>query len=56
MTRGYLRLRELPGLGLPITEYPLPEVRARWQGPDRAEAAGTERPASESTGRRRDDR
>jgi hypothetical protein len=32
VTRGYLRLRALPGLGLPITEYPLPEVRARWQG------------------------
>ncbi|WP_435011293.1 hypothetical protein P12x_002600 [Tundrisphaera lichenicola] len=32
VTRGYLRLRELPALGLPITEYPLPEVRARWQG------------------------
>lgn len=31
VTRGYLRLRELPGLGLPITEYPLPEARARWQ-------------------------
>lgn len=33
VTRGYLRLLELPGLGLPITEYPLPEARARWQGP-----------------------
>jgi len=31
VTRGYLRLRELPGLDLPLTEYPLPEVRARWQ-------------------------
>jgi hypothetical protein len=31
VTRGYLRLRELPELGLPITEYPLPEARARWQ-------------------------
>jgi hypothetical protein len=29
VTRGYLRLRELPALGLPITEYPLPEVRCR---------------------------
>jgi hypothetical protein len=28
VTRGWRRLRELPGLGLPITEYPLPEVRA----------------------------
>lgn len=32
VTRGYLRLQELPGLGLPIAEYPLPEARARWQG------------------------
>jgi hypothetical protein len=39
VTRGYLRLRTLPGLGLPLTEYPLPEVRARWQ---------TENPAAES--------
>ena len=31
VTRGYLRLLELPGSGLPLTEYPLPEVRARWQ-------------------------
>jgi hypothetical protein len=29
VTRGYLRLRELPALGLPITEYPLPEARSR---------------------------
>jgi len=33
VTRGYLRLKELPTLGLPITEYPPPEVRARWQAP-----------------------
>src|SRR6478735_3944276 len=32
VTRAYLRLRELPELGLPITEYPLPEALARWQG------------------------
>jgi hypothetical protein len=31
VTRGYLRLVELKGLDVPITEYPLPEVRARWQ-------------------------
>jgi hypothetical protein len=31
VTRGYLRLRGLPELGLPLTEYPLPEVRSRWQ-------------------------
>jgi hypothetical protein len=29
VTRGWRRLQELPGLGLPIIEYPLPEVRAR---------------------------
>jgi hypothetical protein len=33
VTEGYLRLRELPGSGLPLTEYPLPMVRARWQDP-----------------------
>src|SRR5437764_2463495 len=27
VTRGWLRLQELPSLGLPIIEYPLPEVR-----------------------------
>src|SRR4051812_43585111 len=31
VTEGYLRLLELPGSGLPLTEYPLPQVRARWQ-------------------------
>jgi hypothetical protein len=31
VTRGYLRLREVLPLGLPITEYPFPEVRSRWQ-------------------------
>ncbi len=31
MTRGYRRLLDLPALGLPITEYPPPEARARWQ-------------------------
>jgi hypothetical protein len=31
VTRGYQRLLELPALGLPIVEYPLPEVRSRWQ-------------------------
>jgi hypothetical protein len=33
VSRGYRRLLELPALGLPITEYPLPEIRSRWQGP-----------------------
>jgi hypothetical protein len=31
VTRGYLRLRELPGLQVPILEYPLPEARERWR-------------------------
>lgn len=31
VTRGYLRLEELPRLGLAIPEYPLPEVQARWR-------------------------
>ena len=35
VTRGYLRLIELAGLELPIVDYPLPEVVARWK----AEAA-----------------
>jgi len=30
VTRGYCRLLELPGLGLPIIEYPLAEVRNHW--------------------------
>jgi hypothetical protein len=31
VTRGFLRLQELPLLGVPITQYPLPEARSRWQ-------------------------
>lgn len=31
VTRGYRRLREVAGLGIPIIDYPLPEVRARWE-------------------------
>jgi hypothetical protein len=31
VTRGWRRLREVRGLGLPIIEYPLPEVLARIQ-------------------------
>lgn len=30
VTRAWRRLREIPTLGLAITEYPLPEVRAAW--------------------------
>jgi hypothetical protein len=32
VTRGWRRLRELPSSGLPITEYPLPEVRGLPEG------------------------
>jgi hypothetical protein len=32
VTKGWRRLRELPASGLPITEYPLPEVRAAQEG------------------------
>ena len=31
VTRGFQRLREVLALGLPIVEYPLPEVRDRWR-------------------------
>jgi hypothetical protein len=31
VTRAWHRLQELPSLGLPILEYPLPEVRQVWQ-------------------------
>jgi hypothetical protein len=34
VTQAYLRLQAIPGLGLAITEYPLPEVRLRWQSSD----------------------
>ena len=30
VTRAWRRLQELPTLGLPITEYPLPEVLEAW--------------------------
>ena len=30
ITRGWQRLQQLPTLGIPVTEYPLPEVRANW--------------------------
>jgi hypothetical protein len=32
VTRGWRRLQEIPSLGIPLVEYPLPEVRARWLG------------------------
>jgi hypothetical protein len=31
VTRGWRRLHELPALGLPILEYPLPEVIVAWR-------------------------
>ncbi len=33
VTRAYLRLFELASQEVPLTEYPLPEVRSRWQDP-----------------------
>jgi hypothetical protein len=30
ITRGWQRLQEIPSLGIPVTEYPLPEVRQAW--------------------------
>ncbi len=40
VSRGYLRLVELPQLELPIIDYPLPEVLLRWQ--DGAEKVAAE--------------
>ena len=31
VTRAWRRLQEVPKLGIPITQYPLPEVVAAWQ-------------------------
>ena len=31
VTRAWRRLQEIPTLGLPITEYPLPEVLRAWR-------------------------
>jgi hypothetical protein len=31
VTRAWQRLQEVPRLGIPLTEYPLPEVQAAWQ-------------------------
>jgi hypothetical protein len=41
VTRGFQRLLELAGSGLPLTEYPLPEVRARWQDPPEVASSST---------------
>ncbi len=32
ITRGWKRLQQLPTLGLPVTQYPLPEVCEQWKG------------------------
>lgn len=32
ITCGWQRLQEIPKLGIPVIEYPLPEVRASWGG------------------------
>ncbi len=31
ITRAWRRLQEVPTLGVAVTEYPLPEVRAAWE-------------------------
>ena len=31
ITRAWERLQQIPTLGIPITEYPLPEVLEKWQ-------------------------
>jgi len=33
VTRAWRRLQEIPALGIPITEYPLPEVLESWHKP-----------------------
>jgi hypothetical protein len=40
VTRGWRRLQQLPTLGLPIPEYPLPEVLQAWREQTRGGAAG----------------
>jgi hypothetical protein len=40
VTRAWRRLQEIPKLGIPIPEYPLPEVLAAWAGQARRPAAG----------------
>ena len=34
VTRGWRRLQEIPSLGIPIIDYPLPELRARPSEPE----------------------
>jgi hypothetical protein len=37
VTRAWRRLQEIPKLGIPITEYPLPDVLQRWAEQRRSE-------------------
>ncbi len=41
VTGAWHRLQELPGLGISIVEYPLPEVIEKWQRRTRDEERGT---------------
>ena len=34
VTRGWRRLQEIPRLGVPLTEYPLPEILEKWKNAD----------------------
>jgi hypothetical protein len=36
ITRGWRRLQDIPSLGIPFTEFPLPDVLARWRMDDKA--------------------
>ena len=36
VTRAWRRLQQIPIMGIPITEYPLPEVLAAWKQSSRA--------------------
>jgi hypothetical protein len=40
VTRAWRRLQQIPRLGIPITEYPLPEVLQAWQAVAAAARAG----------------
>jgi hypothetical protein len=50
VTRGYRRLHDLLGSDWAITEYPLPEVRARWQDPPAAVAGPAPAPSARRPG------
>jgi hypothetical protein len=44
VTRAWRRLQEVPRLGIPLTEYPLPEVKSAWM----KKAAEDEKPSINS--------